>query len=245
MKIGAAQLLLYPELEKNLRNISGWIKTASEQDVDIVNFPEASLTGYVYESFSQIKQEDIERSIDQLSRLTQDLGISAVIGTPYWIGDRLFNSVIVLLGDGRRYLYHKSNLVSSEEKYFSPGEDLLTFELGKFKFGTIICRDQSFPDLARRIKLSGAHVLFISCAHFYWPNEARLKVEKNRALPIARASENSLFVCKANAVGTHRGRINLGHSMIVGPNGVVIGEAGETQEELLTFEIHSLADWSR
>ena len=80
-------------------------------------------------------------------------------------------------------------------------------------------------------------MLFISCAHYYPPMVARLKVDKNRALPIARACENGFFVCKANAVGSYRGEINLGHSIIVGPNGVVIAEAGETQEELLTFDI--------
>ena len=165
------------------------------------------------------------------------MGISAVVGTPYRMGERLFNSVVVLLADGRKLLYHKNRLVSYEEAYFVPGKEILTFDLGELRFGTIICRDQNSPGLANRIKKDGAHVLFISCAHFYPPPEARLKVDKNRAFPIARALENGLFVCKANAIGTYRGRVNLGHSMIVGPNGVVIAEAGENEEELLTFDI--------
>jgi predicted amidohydrolase len=63
-------------------------------------------------------------------------------------------------------------------------------------------------------------------------------------LPIARASENQFFVFLANAVGTIQGRISLGKSMIVGPNGIVLSEAGETQEELLAIDIDPSFDWS-
>ncbi len=245
MKIGAAQIRSYTGVEKNVENISHWLRIASEQGVEILNFPETSLTGYLYEGFAHVRREDIEKGIDRLSRLTRELRIGAVVGTPYRTADGLFNSVIVLLADGRRFLYHKNNLVPYEEEYFRSGNDFLTFEIGKLKFGTIVCRDQNFPELVQRIKQKGAHILFISCAHFYPPNEARLKVDKNRALPIARACESGLFVCKANAVGTHRGRINLGHSLIVGPNGVMITEAGENREELLAFDIDPLnLTWS-
>ena len=136
------------------------------------------------------------------------------------------------------------HLVAFEAEYFSGGSDLLTFPCGNMTLGVIICRDQSFPMLAKKLKEAGTDVLLISCAHYYVPNEARLKIDKNRALHIARACENHFFVCKANAVGSYRGRINLGHSMIVGPNGVVIAEAGETDEQLLTFDMDETSlDW--
>jgi len=244
LKIGAAQIHLYPDLEQNLTNISEWAIKASEQGVDILNFPETSVTGYIYNGFLKVKTDEITKGIDELGKLARDLEISLVVGTPYRADNQLFNSVVILLADGGRLLYHKNNLVSYEHEYFVEGSDLLTFELGKLKFGTIICRDQSFPSLARKVKEAGAHVLFISCAHYYPLMEARLKIDKNRALPIARAYENGLFVCKANAVGSYRGHINLGHSLIVAPNGVVISEAGETDEALLTFDVdESSLDW--
>jgi len=245
VKIAAAQIRLYPDIEKNLRNITHWIRVASDQGVEILNFPETCLTGYIYEAFHQVKQEEVDRGLDTIAGLARELRIGAVVGTPWRMGERLFNSVVVFLPDGRRLLYHKNLLVSYEKAYFQPGADILTFETGGLRFGTIICRDQNSPELARRVKGNGAQVLFISCAHFYVPLEARMKVEKNRALPIVRAYENGLFVCKANAVGTYLGRVNLGHSLIVGPNGVVISEAGETQEELLAFDIDPLnMEWS-
>jgi len=244
LKIAAAQIHLYQEVERNLENITAWAKKARAQGVDLVSFPETSLTGYLFDGFSQLNAKEVNRAIDDLQGLALELGINLVVGTPYWVEDRLYNSVAVLLADGRRLLYHKTHLVSYEQEYFAAGSDSLTFELGTLTVGTIICRDQNSPELAGNIRDSGARVLFISCAHYYAPMEARLKVDKNRALPIARSCENGFFVCKANAVGSYRGQINLGHSMIVGPNGVVITEAGETQEELITFDIdETRLDW--
>ena len=244
MIVGVVQIRLFPDLERNLSSIKRWIARAADQGVDILNFPETSLTGYIYDAFLKVREEDVLRSIDQLKKITQELGISIILGTPFWEDNHMYNSVVVLLNDGRQYVYHKNNLVAYENDYFSVGHEILTFQLNEFTFGTIVCRDQSFPELARSNKEAGAQVLFISCAHFYSPNEARLKIDKNRALPIARASENQLFVCKANSIGTIQGRINLGHSIIVGPNGIVLSEAGETQEELLVIDIDPSFDWS-
>jgi predicted amidohydrolase len=243
MKIGAMQMRLSTDLKTNLKTIENWLVKAADHGVEILNFPETCLTGYLFDSFSDVKNEDITRSIDYLSGLSQEKGVSIIVGTPFWDNKRCFNSVAVLLADGRRYMYHKINLVSNEQDYFVPGSETVTFKINQVTFGTIICRDQNFPELARRIKDAGAQVLFISCAHFYSPSEARLKIEKNRALPIVRAYENEMFVCKANAIGTFRGTINLGHSIIVAPNGVVVSEAGETQEEMLFFDIDPSFDW--
>lgn len=244
MIVGVVQIRLFPDLERNLSSIKRWIARAADQGVDILNFPETSLTGYIYDAFLQVREEDVLRSIDQLKKITQEMGVSIILGTPFWENSQMYNSVAVLLKDGRQYVYHKNHLVSYESDYFSAGHEILTFELEELTFSTIVCRDQSFPELARRNKEAGAQVLFISCAHFYPPNEARLKIDKNRALPIARASENQMFVCKANSIGTIQGRINLGHSIIVGPNGIVLSEAGETQEELLAIDIDPSFDWS-
>jgi predicted amidohydrolase len=243
MRIGAMQMRLSTDLKTNLNNIESCMVMAAEHGVEILNFPETCLTGYLFESFLNLKNEDITNSIGRLSALAQEKGVSIIVGTPYWENKQWFNSVAVLLADGRQYLYHKINLVSYEQDYFVPGSEIATFTINQMTFGTIICRDQNFPELARRIKDAGAHVMFISCAHFYAPPEARLKIEKNRALPIVRAYENEIFVCKANAIGTFRGTINLGHSMIVAPNGVIVSEAGETQEELLHFDVDPSFDW--
>jgi predicted amidohydrolase len=64
-----------------------------------------------------------------------------------------------------------------------------------------------------------------------------MKLEKNVALPVARAYENEIYVFKANAVGTNHGTVSYGTSLIVDPRGVVVQRAGETHEELLVHDV--------
>jgi predicted amidohydrolase len=104
------------------------------------------------------------------------------------------------LTNGKRYIYPKINLTSSETAYFDSGTQTLTFQSKDVTFGVLICRDQNDAMLARKYKTLGADALVILAAHFYEPREAIQKVNKNRALLIARAVENNpLFPLKSEA----------------------------------------------
>ena len=125
----------------------------------------------------------------------------------------------------------------AEEAYFKKGKEPLIFQLGNVKFGILICRDQNDPMLAQEYKTLGADAIFILSAHFYEPIEAIRKSNKNRALPIARAFENNLFVLKANAVGVVNELISLGGSLIIDPEGFVVREGNNIDEMILSYEI--------
>lgn len=100
-------------------------------------------------------------------------------------------------------------------------------------FGVMICTNQNNPEIASNLKKKGAGVIFIVSAHYYGLAESKLKLEKNVALPIARAYENNVYVCKANTVGVSSGRISYGTSLIVHPNGLVMSRGSDHSEELL------------
>ena len=112
MRIGAMQMRLSTDLKTNLKTIENWLVKAADHGVEILNFPETCLTGYLFDYFSDVKNDDITSSIDYLSGLSREKGVSIIVGTPFWDNNRCFNSVAVLLADGRRYMYHKINLVS-------------------------------------------------------------------------------------------------------------------------------------
>ncbi|MCB2188977.1 MAG: carbon-nitrogen hydrolase family protein [Deltaproteobacteria bacterium] len=248
MLIAAAQLSLTPDLAANEREILAWARRAAELGVGIMNFPEASLTGYLFEGFLAVDLSAVERSLERLHQAARELGVSLIVGAPQRPEKTgpLYNSAVVLLGDGRRLAYHKTHLVNAEKAWFAPGTEPLVFELAGQRMGVLICRDQSHPALAACLAARGARVLFLCSAHYYPLAEARLKKLKNLALPVARAVENQVYVCKANAVGWHRGLVNLGGSVIVDPHGIVVQEAGENQPEMLLCQVDLAAPplWS-
>ena len=137
MRIGAMQMRLSVDLETNLNTIEHWLGKAADHGVEILNFPETCLTGYLFDAFLNVKRDDVTSSMEYLARQSQEKGVGIIVGTPYWENKRCFNSVAVLLADGRRYVYHKINLVPYEQDYFVPGSEAVTFKINQVTFGIL------------------------------------------------------------------------------------------------------------
>lgn len=236
MKLAVAQIALSDSLDYNTRKVIRFLEQAGEIGLDLVCFPEMCLTGY---SPAALSPSDLDEKVGSALNIIQDrcgaLGTGAIVGYGHKSGYALFNRATVLLPHGERFHYDKISLAESEKKYFQPGKTIITFPCGDLKAGIIICRDQNDPSLACELKSSGADILFIPAAHYYTPKEARWKIEKNRALPIARAVENKMHVLMANTVGTNVGLTSLGNSLIVDPDGCIVTQAGEAEETLLAL----------
>jgi predicted amidohydrolase len=236
MKAAVAQVALYNEIDANVVTISHYIAQASKEDIDILCFPECTITGYVRD-FTTVNHNEVKETLTMIQKQVTHSGVNVIVGAPYFERKKRFNSAVVLLTNGRKYMYHKINLTSFDEAYFKKGKEPLIFRVGDATFGVLICRDQNDSMLAHDYKTMGADAVFILSAHFYEPVEAIRKLNKNRALPIARAVENNLWVLKANAVGTGNGKISLGGSLIIDPEGSIIHEGNSLNEMILSYEI--------
>lgn len=235
MKFGVVQLSIGEKVEYNLERIYRYMEKAAEEGVDLLAFPEMFLTGYNPSFLDNMDINSmVDDALDEIGKKGRELGVGIIVGHGYCHSNKFINRASVLLPDGCRLKYDKINLTEEEKKYFIPGSDRLCFEFKGHKIGVIICRDQNDPMLVKHLKEQGIDMLYILSAHYYTPKEARWKVEKNRAIPIARAVENRIYVLLSNAVGSHIGMISLGNSLIVDPDGCVVASAGESDECLLT-----------
>jgi predicted amidohydrolase len=129
------------------------------------------------------------------------------------------------------------------ESWPVPGKILPVYKLAGVKSCFIICHDVRYPELVRLPAVAGAQICYF-CSH-----ESGLKHEHKlsayRAMPIARATENSIFCVMANAPAdpkTLRG--SHGNSKIIHPDGNVLVEAGYFKERLVTANIN-VSDASR
>ncbi len=92
---------------------------------------------------------------------------------------------------------------------------------GVWKVCPLICYDLRFPELFRVAALAGAEVFVVGAS---WP---AVRAHHWRALTIARAIENQAFVVACNRVGHDPHSSYVGGSLIVGPDGTVLAEAGD------------------
>lgn len=237
MKVGVVQMCLTESIIKNVGKILDFIKIATEENIEILQFPETALTGYIFDDFIRLNYNEVSAALQDISENVMENKVTVLVGTPFEEEGEAYNSIVIMHPNGESLIYHKNNLVPYETRFFKVGSTKIVFQVNNVKFGVMICKDQNYPDLAKELHNMGAQGIFISSAHYYDLIESKMKIEKNIALPIARAYENNCFVFKANAVGTLKKRISYGNSMIIDPRGIVILKGDDKREELLVHDI--------
>lgn len=162
------------------------IGQAAAEGVDLIVFPELSLTGYAIDDLHMQAAllDEVERQIEQVAGAAEAAGLVAVVGAPLRHGDRLLNCGVVLANGDAVGAVPKSYLPNYREYYekrwFSSGDDLgaetiriggrdswvgtrLLFEADDrpdFVFGVEICEDFWSPlPPSTRQALAGARLL--------------------------------------------------------------------------------------
>ena len=152
MKVGVFQtdpILL--DVKTNLESTIEKIETAKAQGVDLVVFPELSLTGYfVRERYHEAALRMDSPEIRQLAGATK--GTAAVVGfieeSPAM---NFYNSALVAVDGEILFAYRKLNLpnygVFEERKIFSGGKHVRVFKLKGLTIAPFICNDLWHPSL--------------------------------------------------------------------------------------------------
>lgn len=232
MKIGIVQMELTDILEDNFQKIECLSEEAKIRKIELLCFPECALTGY-NANFKKLQKDELHNYIMKLSRVAASMNLALLVGTPFYQEDDLYNSALLFLPNSEVQAYHKQMLTEYDSRFFKPGNYMSVFDYKGFKIGVVVCRDQNDAALFAEYKRLGAKAVIILSAHYYSKSTALKKKDKNKAIPIVRAIDNQIMVCKSNAVGTVNEVISLGGSIIVSESGYVICEADESNEVIL------------
>src|SRR5690606_1675213 len=97
IKIAAATVNQTPlDWEGNLRNIKNCVEEAKRQDVELLCFPELSLTGYGSEDLF-LSNWYIQKAFDCLKKLIPfSKGITLIIGTPAPLHGKTYNCMAII-----------------------------------------------------------------------------------------------------------------------------------------------------
>ncbi len=127
-------------------------------------------------------------------------------------------------------VYHKMYPWRPHEKTRS-GEKTLVFDIpGLARVGLCNCYDLWFPELIRDLVFKGAQIIFV-------PTAAGTQDRKQEIiLTQAAAIQNQCYMVSINGLGINGvSSGGKGHSLIVDPEGNIIQQAGQRQENLIAM----------
>lgn len=227
------------DVDANLAYVRKALRRAAERGANLAVLPEMWSSGFAYRELNQLALRTAG-IVEELLALSRELKLVIVGSMPEPNGDKVFNTVYVVDNGKLGGIYRKIHLFSllGEDRAFSGGDSWLLADTSIGKVGVIICYDLRFPELSRRLAVEGAQVI---CVPAQWPKPRQ---EHWRTLLRARAIENQLFVIGCNACGTIGKLDFFGMSMIVDPKGELLGEAGESEVEIIApLDMQGMADW--
>ena len=202
----------------------------AQQDADLVLLPELwPQGGFSYGTWREQAEPIDGPVVESMRAAASDAAVTLHMGSFVERDEsgRLFNTSVLVGPDGGLLTtYRKVHLFG-----FGDGEPALMTAgdspVVHGSFGLATCYDLRFPEQFRLLLDGGAEVVLLVAA---WPAK---RVEHWRLLVQARAVENQSYVLACNTAGTHAGVPMGARSMVVGPWGAVLAEAGEDEEVLV------------
>lgn len=191
----------------------------------IIVLPELWATGFVYDELPELA-----RNMPDLLVILQNLAVKYQVNIagslPEFSDNTYYNTLFITRPEGMAGSYRKQRVFvpMGENTFFTPGTSPRPIQTDLGPVGAMVCYDLRFPELLREQAVNGTDLAVIAAQ---WP-EAR--IENWRVLVQARAIENQMFIIAANRCGTTGDTIFGGHSMIIGPDGSILLEAGKDEE---------------
>lgn len=129
----------------NLDMCKKYIQRASRLDVDLIIFPEMTLTGFSNNIDFIGENQENSTTVSNFSKIANDFNISIIFGIVIKVGTKALNKSIFIDNHGNiigDYSKIHPFSFSGEDKYFISGNKIKDFDIG-----LTICYDLRFPEL--------------------------------------------------------------------------------------------------
>ena len=228
------------DIAGNTKKIIKAIEAARDLDVDILCFPELSVTGYPPEDLL-LKTEFIDDNIKALEEIKKHcLDLVVIVGFVDKKDD-IFNSAAIIRDGTLIDIYHKLRLpnygVFDENRYFQSDRKLSVYKMEKMTFGVTICEDIWYPGepIRSQVLLGNAQIIFNLSASPYYMGKP---VARERMLA-TRAVDYNVIIAYCNMVGGQDELVFDGGSMFISEEGKITASAKNFEEDMLVCDVNT------
>jgi NAD+ synthase (glutamine-hydrolysing) len=227
------------DFKYNVNCIKNSLKEATKFGVDLILFPELTLTGYPPEDLL-LKDDFITKNKKTLKNLA--LGVKeivAVVGYVEKVKRNLYNSAALLykgkvIGNYRKMILPNYG-VFDEKRYFTEGDEPTCFVMNGIKIGLTICEDiWDVNGPGKQICEDGqADILLNISSSPYFKGKGKARENMIRQ----RARQYKAHIVYANLIGGQDELVFDGHSLVVAPDGTFVTKGNAFEEEMIYADL--------
>ena len=236
-RIAVAQIgSVLGDVDKNLARVGEWIRSAADDRISLVVFPECTLSGYMFENRAEVEAASVVAGGRELAKIVgwcRAHKIIVVVGYLERASDGIFNTASVIGPDEFIGTHRKQHLpMLGADRFVNEPTDVdpSVFNTPIGRVGVAICYEIRFPEVFRTLALAGADVIALPTN---WPEQSDLLATHFTRV---RAAENFVYVLVANRHDSERDIRFLGASQIVSPRGQILAHA-QRSEGVLSAEL--------
>ena len=249
MRITVGMAQIYPklgDLQHNLALHLDYVQQARERGVDLLIFPELSMTGYQVQDLVPevaLRADADDAVFAELLDASRELDI--VVGFVHEDARNRFYIANAYLSAGEAlHIHHKLYLPTyamfDESRYFAQGNSVRAFNTRFGRLGMLICEDFWHVSPAYLLWLDGADILLLnSSSPTRGVNESDRSLS-TRWVELVNQAYGSMFtsyIVHCNRVGYEDGKNFWGGSSVVDPDGEFMTHGLYFDEALITQEI--------
>lgn len=232
MKLAVAQTRpMIGPVEGNLAQHESMIHAAAHNGVELLVFPELSLTGYEPTQAAELSRRYSDSCFNVLQSLCDDKELSVAVGVPL-AGRNLPTISLVVFRPGiSPMVYSKQYLHPDELPFFEAGAAHVGIvQKDHKKVALAICYEISVPQHAEQAFSAGASVYLASVAK----TAKGIQAAHERLADIAR--HYSMLVLMSNCVGHMDGGLCAGGTAVWNRNGQRIAQLDTTSAGMLIMD---------
>ncbi len=230
-------------IDANLAATADYIRAGTRRGVDVICFPEMSITGYIDPTRQQAAVLQLNGpEVARFVALTAGTALTAIAGlveaNP--AGKPFITQIVASAGE-LRGVYRKKTIVDEEVAWFAPGSAVPVFPHPKGVFGVAICADIGNPRVFAAGARGGARLVFEAAApglygpqatrdwqtgYDWWRSECQTKLGQY-------ARDHGLFIGVATQAGRTIDEDFPGGGYVFAPDGSLIASTADWSEQVL------------
>ena len=259
MKIGLIQQHNTSDLKNNVERLQQKVRECASKGAQLVVLQELH-NGLYFCQEEDVNQFDLAETIpgpstESFGALAKEFGVVIVLSLFEKRAVGLYhNTAVVLEKDGTiagkyRKMHIPDDPAYYEKFYFTPGDlGFNPIQTSVGKLGVLVCWDQWYPEAARLMALAGADLLIYPTAIGWESTDSDDEKERQKNAWVisqrGHAVANGLPVVSVNRVGYEpdpsgvtNGITFWGNSFVAGPQGELLAQFSNTEEEEKVVEV--------